>query len=92
MFHINASSKESAKHTYSNIAKKVEREPNEAAAKTFLAELDEPRLPIIDNANNPAMNLQDIFPGGERGVILVTTSNPNISKLFAEYFRGIESY
>ena len=77
MFHINASSKDSVKHTYSNIAKNVGREPSEAAAKTFLAELEKPWLLIIDNADDPAMHLEDLFPGGERGVVLVTTRNPH---------------
>ncbi|KAG8531409.1 uncharacterized protein KY384_003038 [Bacidia gigantensis] len=77
VFYINASSKESAKHTYSSIAKNVGREPSEAAAKNFLTELDKPWLLIIDNADNPGMDLEDLFPGGERGVILITTRNPN---------------
>ena len=62
---------------YRKIAEKVERESSEAAAKTFLAELDKPWLLIIDNADDPSMDLGDLFPGGERGVILITTRNPS---------------
>ena len=77
MFYINASSTENAKHTYASIAKNVGRDPNELEAKTFLAELDKPWLLIIDNADDPKMDLEDYFPEGERGVVLVTTRNPH---------------
>ncbi|KAL8951543.1 MAG: hypothetical protein Q9222_002481 [Ikaeria aurantiellina] len=77
VFYINASSKESAKHTYANIAKSVGKEPNEQAAKGFLADLDRPWLLIIDNADDPKLELGDYFPEGEGGVVLITTRNPN---------------
>ncbi|KAL8712638.1 MAG: hypothetical protein Q9220_003169 [cf. Caloplaca sp. 1 TL-2023] len=77
VFYINASSKESAKHTYANVAKSVGKEPNEQAAKSFLADLDRPWLLIIDNADDPKLELGDYFPEGEGGVVLITTRNPN---------------
>ena len=77
VFHINASSRESAKHTYANIAKIAGREPNKLAAKTWLTELDRPWLLIIDNADDPNIDIKDYFPEGEGGVVLVTTRNPH---------------
>lgn len=51
-------------------------EPNELAAKSWLANLTYPWLLLIDNADDRGMELQKHFPAGERGFILVTTRNP----------------
>jgi hypothetical protein len=53
-------------------------EPNENAAKNWLSCLQRPWLLLIDNADDPDMDVTRYFPGGERGVILMTTRNsPN---------------
>lgn len=63
-------------HTYSIIAQIGEVEPNERAAKNWLANLDRPWLLLIDNADDLSTPLEEHFPEGDRGVILVTTRNP----------------
>lgn len=65
------------RHTYSNIAKIGGVEPNELAAKNWLANLAYPWLLLIDNADDRSVDLQKHFPAGERGLILVTTRNPD---------------
>ncbi|KAL9614861.1 MAG: hypothetical protein Q9167_000694 [Letrouitia subvulpina] len=76
VFWINASSRQSVRHTYSNIAQVGGVEPNERAAKDWLANLDRPWLLIIDNADDLSTPLEEHFPEGDRGIILVTTRNP----------------
>lgn len=51
-------------------------EPNERAAKDWLANLDRPWLLLIDNADDLTTPLEEHFPEGDRGIILVTTRNP----------------
>jgi tetratricopeptide (TPR) repeat protein len=51
-------------------------EPNENAAKNWLSCLQRPWLLLID-ADDPDMDVTRYFPGGERGVILMTTRNPS---------------
>ncbi|KAL8974422.1 MAG: hypothetical protein Q9197_001327 [Variospora fuerteventurae] len=76
VFWINASSRHSVQHTYSTIAQAGGVEPNERAAKDWLADLDRPWLLIIDNADDLSTPLEEHFPEGDRGIILVTTRNP----------------
>ncbi|KAL8818043.1 MAG: hypothetical protein Q9223_003247 [Gallowayella weberi] len=76
VFWINASSRQSVQHTYSTIAQVGGVEPNERAAKDWLANLDRPWLLLVDNADDQHTSLEELFPQGDRGVILVTTRNP----------------
>lgn len=39
--------------------------------------MSEPWLLIIDNADDPTLNLRDLYPSGDRYHILVTTRNPD---------------
>ena len=76
VFRINVNSRESIRHGFSDIAKIAEIEANEAAGKNWLANLVHPWLLIMDNADDPRIPLEDVFPEGERGIILITTRNP----------------
>ncbi len=76
IFWIDGKSEETVRHTFSNVAKIGGVEPNELAAKNWLANLNYPWLLLIDNADDRNMDLQKHFPAGERGFILVTTRNP----------------
>ena len=76
VFWIDASSRESAGHTFSEIAKIGGVESNELAAKNWLSNLEYPWLLLIDNADDPDISVDDFFPEGERGIILVTTRIP----------------
>jgi hypothetical protein len=75
VFWIDASSRESLKHSYSRIAKIGGVEPNELAAKSWLSSLEQPWLLLIDNADDLDIKIDEYFPEGERGLTLVTTRN-----------------
>jgi hypothetical protein len=51
-------------------------EPNEKAALHWLSNLNESWLLIIDNADNPDLKLDDYFPRGNRGHVIITTRDP----------------
>ena len=76
VFWVSASSSKRASQTFARIAKKYGgREPNEAAAKDWLSNLEVAWLLIIDDAaaDDGQFHLESLFPTGERGHILVTT-------------------
>ena len=52
-------------------------EATQSAGKYWLSNLDEPWLLIINNADEPTMDLRQLFPEGERGHVLVSTRNPD---------------
>ena len=52
-------------------------EPNENAGRSWLSSRQQPWLLIIDNADDPDLDVTRYFPLGERGTILVTTRNPS---------------
>ncbi|KAL4971289.1 tetratricopeptide repeat domain-containing protein [Aspergillus desertorum] len=74
---VNGSSYEHAQHSYEEIAKLAGLEPNENAAKYWLSSLQQPWLLLIDNVDNPEIDVMRLCPSGERGVILITTRNPS---------------
>ncbi|KAK9856554.1 hypothetical protein MYU51_000259 [Penicillium brevicompactum] len=76
IFWIDGSSYENAKHSYAEIGKVGGVEPNEKAAKNWLSSLQQPWLLLIDNADDPDVDVTQFFPGGEGGMILITTRNP----------------
>jgi len=76
IFWIDASSDENAKHTFARIAEIGGVEPNERAAKSWLSSLEYFWLLVTDSADDPSLALDEYFPSGERGHILVTTRNP----------------
>jgi len=59
------------------ITKICGREADFTAAKRWLTNLEEPWLLIIDNADDPRMDVSRYFPPGDRGTILLTTRNPD---------------
>jgi tetratricopeptide (TPR) repeat protein len=78
VFWIDASSNEHAKQSFSTIARIGRVEPNERAAKNWLSSLgrEMPWLLIIDNADEISFPVEDCYPDGNHGTILITTRNP----------------
>lgn len=78
IFWVDASNIQNAAESWKKIAKIGGRDPNEEAGKHWLSNLQSPWLLIIDNADNSEEFIQDHFPSGDRGSILVTTRNPRL--------------
>ncbi|KAL4755727.1 uncharacterized protein BDW70DRAFT_49280 [Aspergillus foveolatus] len=75
VFTIDATTSRLAAESYSMIGKLGGLEGTESSGKYFLSQVREPWLLIIDNADNPGIQLSELFPPGNRGHILVTTRN-----------------
>ena len=78
VFWIDASSDEHAKQSFSTIARIARVEPNERAAKNWLSSLgqEKPWLLIVDNADEMRFPVEECYPDGDCGTILITTRNP----------------
>lgn len=64
IFWIDGSSYENAKHSYAEIGKVGGVESNENAAKNWLSSIQQPWLLLIDNADDPDIDVTQFFPGG----------------------------
>ncbi|KAF2417663.1 hypothetical protein EJ08DRAFT_599894 [Tothia fuscella] len=73
IFYIDASSRANAEASLCNIAIQGRVAATKEAAKHFLANAGLPWMLIIDNADDEGLELEDYFPPGERGCILITT-------------------
>ena len=70
---------ETARHSFAKIGKQGGMEATLDAGKYWLSNCEEPWLLIINNADDPSLDLLNLFPEGDRGHILVTTRNPNFT-------------
>lgn len=68
---------ETAKESFAQIGKLGGLGETETAGKFWLSELEDPWLLIIDNADNPDLDLESLFPESDWGHILITTRNPD---------------
>lgn len=57
--------------------------------KRWLSNLREPWLLILDNADNPDLNLSPHFPVGCRGTVLITSRNPECGAYATEGMHGL---
>ena len=93
MFWIDATSPETARHSFSAIGKLGGMEGTQSAGQHWLATAEDPWLLIINNADDPSLDIASLFPDGERGYILVTTRNPHLKTqgtVGSKYFKGLE--
>ncbi|KAI5924026.1 tetratricopeptide repeat domain-containing protein [Camillea tinctor] len=75
VFSVDGSSAESIEKSLGDIAKLADRDPNASAALHWLSTVEERWLLLIDNADDVDVNLEDYFPKGVGGHILITTRN-----------------
>ncbi|KAF2435578.1 hypothetical protein EJ08DRAFT_604586 [Tothia fuscella] len=84
VFWIDASTVENAEASFGNIDQHVRkgvnhsREASYSAAMHWLLQCRKPWLLILDNADDPDMDISRYIPAGTHGQILITTRNPNI--------------
>lgn len=93
MFWIDATSAETAKQSFAKIGKLGGLEATQSAGKHWLSNAEEPWLLIINNADDPSLDLPNLFPEGERGHLLVTTRNPHFKihgTVGATEFKGLK--
>ena len=72
VFWIDATSVETAQKSFLTIARACRLEENIESVKTWLCGKDDWLL-IVDNADDPDLRLEQMFPAGNRGAVLVTT-------------------
>lgn len=80
IFWIDGRSERDLKRTLSKVAKIGGLDTNVKAALTWLTNLDKSWLLIIDNADDPDVNLENYIPAGDRGHVLITTRNTEHTK------------
>lgn len=80
IFTIDATSEALAAKYYANIGTIGGLASTESAGKHYLSQAREPWLLIFENADNPDLQLPNLFPPGDRGHILVTTRNREIQR------------
>ena len=92
VFWIDATSVDTAKQSLSAIGKLGGMEATKSAGKHWLSNAEEPWLLIINNADDPNLDIQNLFPEGERGYVLLTTRNPDFrihGTVGSKEFRGL---
>ncbi|KAI0538600.1 tetratricopeptide repeat domain-containing protein [Xylaria digitata] len=75
VFWVDGSSVQNIEKTFGNIAKLAGRDPSANAAIDWLSIIEQRWLLLIDNADDPSVRLEDYFPRGSGGHILITTRN-----------------
>ena len=73
---MDASSAESLERGYLQIAKICGLEARVAVVQQWLSNVSESWALVLDNADDPRLDLSPYFPVGNRGVILMTSRNP----------------
>ena len=80
MFWLDATSVETAEDSFLRIAHECHQEENFESIKTWLSRKDNWLL-IIDNADDPELEISRFLPMGNRGTVLITTRNPDLRHL-----------
>ncbi|KAH0556700.1 hypothetical protein GP486_005513 [Trichoglossum hirsutum] len=75
VFWIDASNDETAERGFLDIADICGFEKDLESTKKRLSNMKKRWLLIVDNADDPSVNISKYFPAGNRGTILVTTRN-----------------
>ncbi|KAL9615270.1 MAG: hypothetical protein Q9167_000241 [Letrouitia subvulpina] len=76
VFWVDASSAESLERGYLQVANICGLDSRVAAVRRWLSNISNPWVLILDNADDPRLDLSPYFPVGNRGVILITSRNP----------------
>ncbi|KAL8955282.1 MAG: hypothetical protein Q9183_006709, partial [Haloplaca sp. 2 TL-2023] len=77
IFWIDASSEESLERGYLQVAEVCGLEAQRSVVQRWLSNASEPWALILDNADDPRLDISRYFPVGNRGVVLITTRNPD---------------
>lgn len=93
MFWIDASSEENAETNFASLGQEMGKGATFTGGMHWLSQCTKPWLLIIDNADDPEMDVSKYFPVGGSGHILITTRNPG-AEIYATVghlrFSGLE--
>ncbi|KAI4200691.1 MAG: hypothetical protein LQ348_001730 [Seirophora lacunosa] len=93
VFWIDASTRENAEFGFSKLGEVAGKGSSFLAGKHWLSQCHKPWLLMIDNADDPEMEISDFFPIDGSGHILITSRNPR-AKHYATagkmHFRGMD--
>ena len=82
LFWIDASSEENAENSFASLGQQMGKGATFSGGMHWLSQCTKSWLLIIDNADDPEMDLSKYFPVGGSGHILITTRNPG-AELYA---------
>lgn len=93
VFWIDCSSEANAEASYAILAERAGKGQELGAGQEWLSQRTDPWLLVLDNANDPEMDLSKSIPASGNGHVLVTTRNPN-AKMYSTsgsfHFRGMD--
>lgn len=78
IFWIDASSEENAESGFAYLGQLAGKGATFAAGMHWLSNCSKPWLLVIDNADDPDMDVSRYFPTGGKGHIVITTRNPGV--------------
>ena len=78
VFWIDASTRSNAESGYASIGLDAGKGATFSAGKYWLSRRKMPWLLVLDNADDPELEIADFFPAGTTGHILISTRNPNV--------------
>ena len=77
IFWIDGSSRHTVERAYEDVSATCGLNQNMQQTMRWLSNKEDPWLLIIDNADDPSLDISSYFPAGNRGTILLTTRNPD---------------
>lgn len=78
VFWIDASNEENAEAGFSDLGQQAGKGATFAAGIHWLSSCSKPWFLVLDNADDPDMDVSKYFPSGDCGHILITTRNPEV--------------
>ena len=76
VFWIDASTEENAANSFASLGQRMGKGATFTGGMYWLSQCTKPWLLVIDNADDPEMDVSKYFPVGGSGHILITTRNP----------------
>ena len=76
VFWIDASTEENAENSFASLGQRMGKGATFTGGMYWLSQCTKPWLLVIDNADDPEMDVSKYFPVGGSGHILITTRNP----------------
>ena len=79
VFWVDTSTRENAEAGFASLGMHAGKGATFSSGKFWLSQCSLPWLLVLDNADDPDMDVSDYFPAGSIGHILITTRNPSVT-------------